>query len=362
MPLLFLIPFFALFLSACGGHAGAYVIEPAPVWVPQPVATAQATATAVAVSPVETPVIAKAKGRAKKVLTDTPTATATETPTATVTPTHAIGLYWVPLQDKRRDPQIHTGRSTYESVFIEAAGSTLLAAAWHPRPYGDMAYLVHRQLSYALASSGYRLLGADLPVADEKQALLDAKQAGAQVLVSGQFKRLVVGKKGADNVIGTNFTGTDFTLYWELTLRLVAVDTGQLIKERQLNLTRNFFDPKMLGSEDRDTYPRYFATGLPDLALQVAGDLDLRQAAGLPTFTATPTKTATPEVFAPKTGDAPTPVPTTTPDAGPYWINPKSGERMDPDWKFDPKDGTPRDKFILRQQTTPTAKRVTEFK
>jgi hypothetical protein len=52
--------------------------------------------------------------------------------------------------------------------------------------------------------------------------------------------------------------------------------------------------------------------------------------------------------------------PTATPDEGPYWINPKTGKKVDPNWNFDPADGTPRSQFILKQPEKKEPKRPTE--
>jgi hypothetical protein len=59
----------------------------------------------------------------------------------------------------------------------------------------------------------------------------------------------------------------------------------------------------------------------------------------------------------PTAGPSPTPAATLTPsaeptpDLNPYWVNPKTGKKVDPSWNFDPEDGTPRKDFILRQPT-----------
>jgi hypothetical protein len=59
----------------------------------------------------------------------------------------------------------------------------------------------------------------------------------------------------------------------------------------------------------------------------------------------------------PTAGAKATPTPLPTPDGQPYWVNPKTGKKVDPKWNFDPEDGTPRKDFVLRQpeaHPTPT--------
>jgi hypothetical protein len=282
--------------------------------------------------------------------------------TATVTPTQAAGLYLLPFQDKRREKAVWKGRSIYENVVMEPVGVTLQAKAWRNKPYSDMSFLWHRQFAYSLGQSGYSVLPAELPMS-EAEGLALAKNSGAKLLLNGTILQLAISKRGADDFLGTNFSGTNYFMDVELKLRLIEVGSGRVLQERNLKARRKFYDPTRLGSNDRDTFPRYFGTGLPDLAMNVAGDVDLRNALGLPTFTPTATATQTPEAVKQPEGSAPTPLPTATPDQGPYWINPKTGERVDPNWNFDPKDGTPRDKFVLRQATAvPTPSRATERK
>jgi hypothetical protein len=358
MPMSCLLILSALLFTACGSHAGAYLVAPAPVWAPSPTPEAAAPAAVETPSPTAA-VTAAARRHSKASATETPTATMT--PTATITPTQGTGIYLMPLQDKRKQPEIWSGRSVYEKVVIEAQGRTLLAEAWRKKPFGDVAYLWDRQFAYALADNGYQLQTPPEPLLDEGLGLAMARSAGAKYLLTGQINRLSIAKRGADSVTGTNFTGTNFFFNLELHLKAVEVSNGQVALDRKIELQRKFYDPTYLGSEERDTFPRYFATGLPELAVLAAGDLPLRKLAGLPTYTPTNTPTATPEIFEPKPGDKATPVPTATPDAGPYWINPKTGKRVDPAFNFDPADGTPRSQFILVQPTPkPSPSRATE--
>ena len=368
MRMFVLSPILFFFFTACTNtHAGAYIIDAAPLWHLAPTAVPGPSPEAVAsplsaTATVDSSVVASPSKRHKHGPTETATATATVSPTPTLTATQPMGLYLVPFQDKRRNPEIWSGRSMYEKVIVEPSGATTLAQTWQKRPFSNMSYFWHRQFAYALGSSGYAVTSADMPMLDEKAALEAAHAAGAKVLIEGQIRRLNMVKKGADDFLGTNFSGTNYYLNLEIQLKTIDIESGNVTIDKVVECQRAFYDPTRLGANDRDTFPRFFATGLPELALKVAGDEKLLQVAGLPTFTATPTKTATPEVRAPKPGDTPTIEPTATPDTGPYWINPKTGNKVDPSWNFDPADGTPRDKFILRQSGTKKPGRPTEAK
>jgi hypothetical protein len=337
--------------------APAWKLEPTLAPSPSPVAVEPlSVTTAAAAGP--TPVRKHRKGGP----TETSTATPTASPTPTLTPTQVTGVYLAPFQDRRQRPEIWSGRSIYEKVAMEPVGSTLLARAWHTRPYSDMSYLWHRQFAYALGSSGYAVTVSELPFSGEDAAVVAAKATGAKVLITGKINRLNMVKKGADGLLGTNFSGTNYYLNLEIQLKAVDVANGNVLLDKKIEEQRAFYDPTRMGSTEHETFPRFFATGLPELALRIAGEEKLLTAAGLPTFTFTPTCTVTPEVQAPKKGDTPTVEPTATPDTGPYWVNPKTGNRVDPNWNFDPADGTPRDKFILRQPDVKKPGRATEAK
>ncbi len=272
-------------------------------------------------------------------------------------------FYLAPLQDKRGPKEIWTGRGSTERVIMEPAGATLLAKAWHQRPYSDMSYLFHRQLAYELASAGYGVVAAQEPFIDDGAALVAAHLAGAQYLVKGSLKRLDMVKRGADAFLGTDFSGNNYLLNLELQLQVVQVENAQTISDQALSYQRLFYDPTRLGSDASDTFPRYFAMGLPELALRVADEGKLRAIGGLPTLTPTMTPAATAEARPPQPGDAPAPLPTAAPAAGPYWANPKTGKVVDPSWNFDPSDGTPRDKFVLHPaDPVPTPTRAPEPK
>lgn len=301
-----------LFLSACGGHAGPYRI-----------------------APVE--------------------------PTA-LSPSAAPVFYVVPFQDKRHQSALYTGRSRYEDVLVEAQGITAAAKAWQSRPWGSVAWLWHRAFVKAMAGSGADVAAATDPIEDDAVALKQASAAGAKYLLSGRIDRLEIGKVGADDLLNTNFSGTNYPMHMEVRLRVLKVPDGQPALDKPWTYDRRFFDPTRLGSPDQQTFPSFFLVGLQDASLKLSGQADLRTLAGLPAYTATPTPTLTPMAIPPTPGPSPTPAPTAapTPDDQPYWVNPKTGHKVDPAWNFDPEDGTPRDAFILRQPTPrPTPVRPT---
>lgn len=299
-------------LSACGGHAGPFRLAPA-----EPVG---------------------------------------------LSPTAAPIFYLAPFKDSRRQKELYRGRSTYESVAVEAQGLSLSSQAWQQRPYGGVALLWHRQLAQTLAASGVGIAVAEEPVADEAAALRQAGDAGAKYLVSGALHRGEIGKKGADGLLSTNFTGTYYPMLIQARVRVIEVASGQAALDKPWTYERRFFDPTRLGAPDHQTFPGFFLAGLRDATQRLTGDAELRALAGLAPFTPTPTPTSTALAVPPTPGPTPTaaPTPVPTPDDKPQWVNPKTGKKVDPSWNFDPEDGTPRKEFILRQPTPrPTPARVT---
>jgi hypothetical protein len=160
-----------------------------------------------------------------------------------------------------------------------------------------------------------------------------------------------VDKKGADGILGTNFSGTIYTVRSESKWRLRSTADGAEKAKGETSSSENFYNTTRLGAPDHDTFPQYFLRGLPGAAREVAKADALRAAVGLPTLTPTPTHTPTPGLKAVSSSQQaelkPTATPVPTPE-GPYWINPKTGKKVDPKWNFDPEDGTPRSKFILK--------------
>lgn len=301
----------ALFLHACGGHAGPFRMQPATALEPRPEAEPF--------------------------------------------------FYTVPFEDRRTRTEIHRARIRYESVSVEAEGLSL-TAAWQKRPYGGMALLWHRQWSQALAATEAGAAAAQDPVLDGTQALRLAGEAGARYLVSGRLEKLEIGKKGADQLVGTAFSGMHYPMELRARVRVKEVASGQVVLDKLWTYRRLFYDPTRMGAPDHQTFPSFFGVGLKDASEKLAGWDELRTAVNLPTYTRTPTPTATPLTEPSTPGSTPTPAPTPvpTPDEGPYWVNPKSGKRVDPAWNFDPEDGTPRKEFILRQPTPrPTPVRPT---
>lgn len=258
-------------------------------------------------------------------------------------------IFVAPFKDARRNRDLYKGRAEWEAVYVDVAGSTLLASAWRNLKSGDISYLWHRQLAYQLSDQGYAVSAAAQPLT-QNQAVEAAKLGGSDLVMEGEIKKLYIDKRGADMFLGTNLSGTNYNFKSQASVRLKEAGTGKVKFSKEVTYEHIFYSKDMLGSEDRETFPVYFATGLIGATRAFGEDPDLRKAAGVPTCTVTPTATITPEIKQAKPGEpatvavaTPTPIP-----AGPYWINPKTDKRMNPDWKFDPEDGTPRSEFILR--------------
>lgn len=267
-------------------------------------------------------------------------------------------FFLAPMADKRKFNAIHKTRSRYEDVEIEAADLTLTAGAW-VKPYGDVAFLWHRQLSRGLAVAGLGVSAAAEPL-DGAAALSAAGDSGAKLLLSGRLDILEIKKRGAD-FTGTNFTGTNYPLRLKARVKAVEVSSGRTVLDKDFEFKRRFFDPTRMGAPDHTTFPGFFLVGLEDAAAKLADWDELRALAGLPPVTPTPTATSTPLAVPPTPGPSPTVAPTPLPtvDASPYWVNPKTGAKVDPSWNFDPSDGTPRKDFILRQPAAkPTPERL----
>jgi hypothetical protein len=237
---------------------------------------------------------------------------------------------------------------------VEAEGLSRGAQAWQARDYGAFSFLWHRQLQAAFAGGEIRTAASQEPL-DDAAALAAAKDAGAKVLLSGELEQGQIDKRGADEFLNTNFGGTNYTLRMKSKLRALDVASGKPVPVKDWSYSRVFFDPTRLGSPDYKTFPSFFVVGLKSAAEDFSGQKELRSLAGLPELTPTPTITPTPMTTPPTPGPSPTPaatftpVPEPTPDFQPYWANPKTGKKVNPDWNFDPEDGTPRKDFVLRQ-------------
>ncbi len=262
-------------------------------------------------------------------------------------------IYLVPFKDARSTREIYTSRNgSWENVLIEDEARTSALPAWKALKLGDLSYLWHRQLALELANAGFAVKAAGQPLS-EADALANAKSEGASYLMSGKISRLKIAKRGHDRLLGTNFTGTDYTFSSQIDL-VLKDSSGAVVVSKGLAFTRKFYNPEKMGSSDRETFPHYFMRGLPEAAHAVAADEALRKAVGLPTLTPTPTATATPEISAEQADKAakttPVPQPSVTPEPGPYWVCPKDGKRMDPAWEICPYDGTKRKDFILKRK------------
>lgn len=356
-----LILAFLLITASCA-EASPYRIEPAPALLPTPTATLAATVAPTAVTATGQAEAAPAKPpkRAHKG-TATPTPTPSDTPTITATATAEAPLFYLqPFADKRRGYQIYQGKSNYDSIRIQAQGITAEAKAWSEKPFGDMAFLWHRQAGQALAKSGLSVVAPQDPGTDELGAAL-AMAAGARYLITGELKRFEFEKHGAD-LLGTSFTGTNYELYVQIRYTVKDLLRGEPVFTHKMEYKHVYYDPKRLGNDDSKTYPGFFVAGLEEAAFNLSAQEGLRALSGLAPFTPTPTPTRTSQAVAPADHAEPTATVEPTPDNAPYWANPKTGAKVDPNWNFDPSDGTPRKDFILRKPEAKAPGRATEQK
>jgi hypothetical protein len=245
-----------------------------------------------------------------------------------------------PFIDSRRRKELWKGDGRLEVVGVEAEGLSSQARTWDQDAYGSLSFLWQRQLGQALAEGGFPVSESPAPAKDPASLELGALGRGAKLLLSGDIHSLHIDKRGSDSVFGTTFSGADY--FYSMQARVVVKDlvSGKTLLDKEWSDAHGFHDPTPMGRRDAVTFPSYFLSGFSQSALDLAGDGDLRATAGL-----APLPTATP-----------TPLPD---DGKPYWVNPKTGRRMDPSWNFDPADGTPRKDFVLRgttpvPQPTPT--------
>lgn len=270
--------------------------------------------------------------------------------------TDAPRLYLLPFEDRRPFKELWREPSSYLRVEVKAEGLSLGAKVWQEPPYGDLAFLWHRSLERAFAASGLPVAAALTPPADAAQAFSEAAASGAKLLLRGRLTRLEIFKRGADPLFNTNFRGTYYDFQAAAKVEMLEAADGRVLVAKDWRYTRRFFDPRRLGGDERSTFPPFFLAGLATATDNLAGDADLRRAAGLPPLTPTPTLTPTPFSPPPMQGAAapPPPTVTATPEPTEWWVNPKTGRRVDPRWNFDPEDGTPRKYFVLRRAPSPT--------
>lgn len=253
----------------------------------------------------------------------------------TPAPAGLARLELAPFVDGRRQKELWKGPGKFDLVAVAAEGMGTQAAAWKQADYGSMSFLWLRQLGQALAQAGFAVVEAPDP-SPEIQGQ-EARAVGASYLLGGEITRLDIDKVGADSVFETTFSGVNY--FYTLESRIVVKDlrTGKTVLDRDWTDTHGFHDPTPMGRRDAVAIPEYFLRGLAQSADALARSDDLRAVVGLAPV------------------PIPTPAPTPFPDDGkPYWVNPKTGKRMDPSWNFDPTDGTPRKDFILRRPALPT--------
>jgi hypothetical protein len=248
-------------------------------------------------------------------------------------------LFLAAFADRRPNSAIYRGRAIYEEIRVDAAERPTLASSWTKLPEGDLSYLWHRELAYQLALAGFDRLSASAENLDAAQSLAAARQAGASVLLEGAILHFEIRTRGADKLMGTNFSGTNYKLSCETEMSLKHVSDGKELFKKRSNFETSFYNDEALGSNDSDLIPAYFALGLEAAATALSKDSDLRHALGLAILSPSGERPST------------TTLNGTSPSAGTgfYWVNPKTAKRMDPLWNFDPADGTPRKDFVLRR-------------
>lgn len=249
-----------------------------------------------------------------------------------LTPTSGTArVYLAPFKDSRRQRDLWKGNSRVEFVAVEAEDLSGQAKAWSAWDYADLSFLWQRQLGQALAGAGFAVAEAPAPLPEAKLEQ-EAHVCGASYLLDGEIVRLDIGKRGSDGLLGTNFSGTDYTFTLESHLRVEDLASGKTLLDKVFPYTQVFHDATRLGRRDRDTFPVYFTQGLGQAAGALSQDLDLRAATGL---SESAISAALEQAF---------------------WVNPHTGKRMDPSWNFDPADGTPRKDFVLRKPSVSGSK------
>jgi hypothetical protein len=228
-----------------------------------------------------------------------------------------------------------SGEGKWNPVEVDAEGLDAQPKAWRSWDYASLSFLWQRQLGQALDGAGFAVQEAPPGLGPRAQARA-ALGLDLPRLLGGDIETLSMDKRGADSVFSTNFTGTFFTFFMMLRVR-VTDPRGRRVLDKSWTYRTSFFDPTRLGRPDKDTFPVYFARGLAQAAQALAQDPDLRTAVGLPAVIPSP---------------APTPP---AADQRPYWIDPKTGQRMDPSWNFDPSNGMPRKDFVLVRPAPPKA-------
>lgn len=281
-------------------------------------------------------------------------------PSASALASHAF--YLAAFKDVRHQKELWKGNSNFDAVRVSAQDLSLQAGAWGSWDYSAVSFLWHRQLGHSLAEAGFSVQEAG-PPGPPKEAEAAARLSGCAFVLEGELRRLDIGKRGSDEMVGTNFSGTDFTFELDAKVQLKSLSAGAAVLAKDFSFKHKYHDPTSMGSPDRETFPLYFLQGLQAAAESMSADKDLRRFAGLPALAPTPTpspspspaalQTPTPALAAP-VQPAPSPSPTVV-DQSPYWVNPKTGNRVDPAWNFDPSDGTPRKDFVLRQYSAPTS-------
>ncbi|HTB22869.1 MAG TPA: hypothetical protein VK914_09200 [bacterium] len=234
-----------------------------------------------------------------------------------------------PFVDSRGRKELWKGVGRMEIVGVEAEGLSAQARTWDQDAYGSLSFLWQRQLGQALAQGGFPVAETPAPAKDAADLEAGARSRGATLIITGDIQSLHIDKRGSDSVFGTTFSGIDY--FFSMQARVVVKDlvSGKTLLDKEWKDFHGFHDPTPMGRSNGVAFPPYFLSGLSQSAEDLAADPDLRGTMHL----------------------APLPTPSQTPlpdDGKPYWMNPKTGRRMDPAWNFDPADGTPRKDFVLK--------------
>ncbi len=129
---------------------------------------------------------------------------------------------------------------------MDAQGKTSLAQAWSSQKSGNLSYLWHRQLAYQLDDLGYDISPAALPL-DDAAAVAAAKDACDSLVMEGEIQKLFITKRGADMLIGTNISGTNFNFKSQAQVQLKDAATGKVRLSKQFVYEHTFYNKKFFG-------------------------------------------------------------------------------------------------------------------
>lgn len=258
-------------------------------------------------------------------------------------------VYLNVFEDLRGRKALHLGRGKADVVVIQPPEDYVSHPSWQELNTGDMSLYILRYLAASMDKQGYNVVAADYPMPKSK-VQEEAVKAGAQYLLEGDIAHLNMRKKGAGLLGGVTTKGYLYHLETRLRLKLVKVSDNGVAWKKEFEDQQTFHDDVFMGTDRRVVFPKFFSMGMPLMVKALGEEAELRGLLGVPPVP--PTPTATPVLVKYETQEPAGTQPTMTPTPGidpdePYWANPNTGKKMDPNWKFDPNDGTPRSKFIF---------------